>query len=67
MNFEELKHLSEQILKASNSGVHEIKVFPNDAVTHDGVGILFLSTRDFEEFKKRQDPTKNTNQNGAGC
>lgn len=56
----ELIQIGEQILKANNAGVREIKVIANDFVaTRDGVGILFLSTNDFEEFKKRQDPTKN--------
>lgn len=53
MTFEDLNNISEQLQKKENAGLHEIKVFPNDVIAQDGVGILFLSTRDYDKFKQK--------------
>lgn len=58
ITFDRLMQISEQVLKANHAGVHEIKVSPSDVVTTDGIGMLFLSTRDYEMFKKIKDLTK---------
>lgn len=56
--FDELLKITEQVLKVNNAGVKEIKVIASDIVTTDGTGLLFLSKKDFDEFKKIKDPTK---------
>lgn len=54
ITFEELQKVSAEIIHVNNLGISEIKIMQSDLMT-DGIGILFLSQRDFETFKQRQD------------